>query len=69
MEEIKAYWVHKDVDYFGEVISHECTCSNCGYVAMRYSHMIKDFRAGSPYISPAYKYCPNCSAKMEEKNE
>ena len=65
MEGISAHWVHKDVEYFGQIISHECSCSNCEYVAMRYSHMIHDIRAGMPYSMPNYKYCPNCMAKME----
>jgi rubredoxin len=66
VEEISARWMHEDVNYFGAVISHECYCSNCGYVAMRYSHMIQDIRAGRPYESPKYKYCPDCGTKMEE---
>lgn len=60
-----AQWIHKDVDYFGEIISHECYCSHCGYVAMRYSHMIHDIRSGSPYSMPNYKCCPNCGKRME----
>jgi len=66
MEMISAHWVHRDVDYFGEVMSHEYYCSNCGYVAMRYSHMIHDFRCGNPYSMPHYKYCPECGATMED---
>ena len=66
MEEISTHWMHRDIEYFGQVISHECYCSNCGYVAMRYSHRIHDIRAGKPYEIPSYKHCPNCSAKMEE---
>ena len=67
MEIGNAHWVHKDINYFGEIVSHECACSSCGYVAMRYSHMIQDFRAGKPFAMPNYKYCPNCAAKMEEE--
>jgi hypothetical protein len=65
MEINSAHWLHRDVYYGGMVISHECYCSNCGYVAMRYSHMIYDFRAGKPYAVPTYKCCPNCGNKME----
>lgn len=66
MEIKNAHWIHRDINYFGQVISHECSCSNCGYVAMRYSHLIQDIRAGTPYDIPGYKHCPNCAAKMEE---
>lgn len=66
---VSAYWMRRDVDYFGYVSSHECYCSNCGYVAMRYSHMIQDIRAGSPYSMPNYKYCPDCGATMEIKDK
>jgi ribosomal protein L32 len=65
MEVKSACWVHKDFNYGGAVISHECHCSNCGYVAMRYSHMIYDFRAGKPFSMPNYNYCPNCGKNME----
>ena len=53
------HWVHKEVT-IGETVSHECCCSNCGYVVMRYSHLIYDLRAGVPYKGPDYNYCPNC---------
>jgi hypothetical protein len=66
MEIKSAHWVHREVDYFGEVASHECYCSNCGYAAMRYSHLIYDLRAGKPYDAPKYNYCPNCGKRMEE---
>lgn len=65
MEIKNAHWMHRDVDYFGEIVNHECYCSNCEYVAMRYSHMIKDIRSGNPYAMPHYKYCPNCGENME----
>lgn len=58
-------WLHNKIKY-GEVISHECCCSNCGYVAMRYSHLIYDLRAGAPYEAPNYNYCPNCGEELEE---
>ena len=65
-----AHWVRKDVNYGGTVISHECYCSNCGYVVMRYSHMIYEFRNGKPFCLPNYNYCPNCGESMGEvKNE
>lgn len=66
MDQIKAHWVCEDVIYGNQVISHKCYCSNCGYVAMSYSHMIKDFRAGRPFDVPNYNYCPNCGKNMEE---
>jgi ribosomal protein S27AE len=58
--------MHKDVYYGGIVISNEYYCSNCGYVAMRYSHLIYDLRA-RPYEAPQYNYCPNCGESMEEE--
>ena len=58
-------WIQNDV-IIGETISHECCCSNCGYVAIRYSHLIYDLRAGVPYDGPDYNYCPNCGADMRE---
>ena len=64
--ETSAHWLRKDVNYAGIVISHECYCSNCGYIAMSYSHMIQDFRAGRPFVAPKYNYCPNCGKYMEE---
>ena len=59
-------WMHKDISYGNEIVNHEYTCSNCGYVAMRYSHMIQDFRAGREFSAPDYKFCPNCGKEMEE---
>ena len=58
-------WVHKE-NIMGEVASHECCCSNCGYVTMRYSHLIYDLRAGKPYEAPGYNYCPNCGEGVEK---
>lgn len=66
MDNIKAYWVCSDISYSEDIVSHECYCSNCGYVAMRYSHMIQDFRAGKPYSMMKYNYCPNCGKEMEK---
>ena len=56
-------WIHKEKNY-GEIISHECCCSNCGYVVMRYSHLIYDLRASVPYDAPDYNYCPNCGEEV-----
>ena len=58
-------WIHDKV-IIGETISHECCCSNCGYVVMRYSHLIYDLRAGVPYDGPDYNYCPNCGEGVEK---
>ena len=57
-----APWLYK----YTENISHEWRCSNCGYVAMRYSHMIYNFRGDKPFSKPNYNYCPNCGENMEE---
>ncbi len=57
-------WIHKE-NIIGETVSHECCCSNCGYVAIRYSHLIYDLRAGKPYSAPKYNYCPNCGEGVE----
>lgn len=65
MNETKAYWGHRDIVYAESVVSHECYCSHCDYVVMRYSHMIQDFRAGRPYAMIEYNYCPNCGKEME----
>lgn len=65
MEIKNAHWIHKAINY-GETISHECCCSNCGYVVMRYSHLIYDLRAGAPYEGPEYNYCPNCGEGVEK---
>ena len=58
-------WIHKSTQY-GETVSHECCCSNCGYAAIRYSHLIYDLRAGAPYSAPKYNYCPNCGEGVEK---
>ena len=62
-----ASWIQKNTIYGEQIISHEYTCSNCGYVAMRYSHMIFDFRAGREFSAPNYKFCPNCGKGMGGK--
>ena len=51
---------------YTEDISHEYHCSNCGYVAMRYSHMIYKFKGEKPFSKPNYNYCPKCGKNMEE---
>ena len=61
-------WIHEEV-IIGETISHECCCSNCGYVAIRYSHLIYDLRAGVPYRGPDYNYCPNCGEAVERYDD
>lgn len=61
---IKMKWIHEEI-VIGETISHECCCSECGYVTMRYSHLIYDLRAGVPYSAPKYNYCPNCGEEVE----
>lgn len=65
MERKGVHWAHRDFDYGGMIISHECYCSNCGYIAMRYSHLIYDLRAGRPYEAPKYNYCPNCGEEVK----
>lgn len=67
MEISHAHWAHREENYAGIVVSHECYCSNCEYIAMRYSHMIRDFRSGMPFAMPDYKYCPNCGKRMENE--
>lgn len=57
-------WIHNEA-IIGETISHECCCSNCGYVSIRYSHLIYDLRAGVPYDGPDCNYCPNCGEEVE----
>ena len=61
-------WIHEEV-VIGEAISHECCCSECGYIAIRYSHLIYDLRAGVPYKGPDYNYCPNCGEEVKKHNE
>lgn len=56
-------WIHKEI-IIGNTVSHECCCSNCGYAAIRYSHLIYDLRAGVPYEAPDYNYCPNCGEEV-----
>ena len=61
-------WIHKEINY-GEVVSHKCSCSNCGYAAMTYSHLIYDLRAGVLYEAPDYNYCPNCGEEVEKYDD